>query len=66
MLRRSVPLLVLALLGACSRDAGNPAPPRVEGGVTLPEQTSTLVVPVATDLDTLAAGLNGETPRRLW
>lgn len=34
--------------------------------MTLPEQTSTLVVPVATDLDTLAAGLNRETPRRLW
>lgn len=66
MLRRILPLALVALLAACSRDAGNPAPPRVEDGIALPEQTSALVVPVSTDLDTLAAGLNRETPRNLW
>lgn len=59
--------LPLLLLAACSRDAGNPAPPRLaDATVPLPEQSSTIVVPVVAQLDQLAAGINRATPRTLW
>lgn len=55
------------LLAACSgRDAGNPAPPKVMGDPSLPEQTSTIVVPVTADLAELERGINAQTPKQLW
>jgi hypothetical protein len=64
---RVLGLLSLALLAGCSRDAGNPAPPRLPaGGLTLPDETSTIVVPVTADLAALERGLDAGTPRTLW
>lgn len=61
-------LLLLASLAsaACSRQVGNAAPPKVTGGITMPEQPSTVVVPVVADLDELERGLDQRTPRNLW
>lgn len=67
-LRPLAMLLVGALtLSACSRDAGNPAPPRLAAAaVQLPQQDSTIVVPVSAQLDELTAGIERVTPRNLW
>lgn len=60
-------LLALPLvLAGCDRQVGNVAPPKVTGSVTMPEQTSTIVVPVVADLDQLERGLDRRTPRTLW
>lgn len=65
-MRSALLLLPLALAG-CSRDAGNPAPPRLaEARVPLPDQASTIVVPLAAPLSELAQGLNAAVPRALW
>ncbi|NJR77295.1 DUF4403 family protein [Sphingomonas sp. 36D10-4-7] len=63
---RALPLLPLILLSACQRDAGNPAPPRATGHVDLPEERSTLTVPILASLDAVERGLERETPRVLW
>lgn len=64
---RGLGLAVIALLLAgCGRTAGNPAPPRVDTPADLPQQTSTIVVPVTVDLATLETALNGQVPRQLW
>ncbi|HWK35717.1 DUF4403 family protein, partial [Sphingomonas sp.] len=59
-------LIAAAALAGCGRTAGNPAPPRVETPAELPQQTSTIVVPVTVDLATLETALNGRVPRQLW
>lgn len=60
-------LLVAPLVFAgCSRQVGNPAPPKVTGSITMPEQPSTVIVPVDADLDELERGLDQRTPRNLW
>ncbi len=64
-----VPLLLLApvlLLAACSRDSGNPAPPRVDTPLPVPVLTSTVAVPVIVSLDELERELNKDIPTTLW
>jgi hypothetical protein len=62
-----LPLVSILTLAGCSRTGGNPAPPRIPGGdVGLPQQSSTIVVPVEADLNELQAGIDKETPRTLW
>lgn len=62
---RAAWLAMLALAG-CQRRTGNPAPPRIETPAQLPDQTSTIVVPVTADLAELERGLDARTPRLLW
>lgn len=65
--RRLLLLLPALLPTACSRKAAAPAPPRVETAVAaLPDQSSTIVVPVTARLDQLERGLDERTPRVLW
>ena len=54
------------MIGGCSRNTGNPAPPRVDTAAQWPAQTSTIVVPVTSDLDVLASGLDEQIPKTLW
>jgi hypothetical protein len=62
----------LGLAAACcvascgAKNIGNPAPPRVTTPASFPDQSSTIVVPVAVQLAELARGLNDATPRTLW
>ncbi len=64
---RSASLLMLALAaGGCNRNAGNPAPPRIDTPAALPKRSSTIVVPISAPLTDLAAQLNASTPKQLW
>lgn len=64
---RPIANAALALtLAACAREGGNPAPPRDTGAAALPQQSSTIVVPVAASLADVARGLERATPRVLW
>jgi len=64
---RIAPLALAALaVAGCSRNAGNPAPPRVDTPADFPAQTSTIVVPLGASLASLEAALDRELPRRLW
>lgn len=54
------------VLSGCSRDAGNPAPPRVDTPLPVPELTSTIAVPVTASLDELARRLEAQIPRTVW
>lgn len=65
-MRRLLALPPLVLLAACGRSADTPAPPRLEGAVTLPQESSTLTVPITASLDAVEAGLEKEVPRLLW
>ncbi|WP_294358681.1 DUF4403 family protein [uncultured Sphingomonas sp.] len=68
-MQRSLTCLALVTtlaVAACSRQVGNAAPPKVTGGITMPEQPSTVVVPVGASLDELERGLDQRTPRELW
>lgn len=68
-MQRSLTFLTLVITLAtagCSRQVGNAAPAKVTGGITMPEQASTLVVPVEASLDQLERGLDQRTPRELW
>jgi hypothetical protein len=58
-------LAPLLLLIACSKDAGNPAPPRVETPIPVPALASTLEVPVTVNLDQLERRLNTALPLQL-
>ncbi len=59
-------LALCLLLAACAREGGNPAPPRVTASPRLPNQSSTIVVPVAASLADVTRGLEQATPRTLW
>ncbi|MDE0879698.1 MAG: DUF4403 family protein [Sphingomonas bacterium] len=59
-------LLLATLIAGCSRDAGNPAPPRADTPAQWPAQTSSIVVPVTSNLDALARGLEKQIPKTLW
>ncbi|WP_416906801.1 MAG: DUF4403 family protein [Polymorphobacter sp.] len=59
-------LAAALLLAACSRDAGNPAPPRIDTALPTPALTSTLKVPVSASLDTLETRLDARLPPQLW
>ncbi|MBW6522446.1 DUF4403 family protein [Sphingomonas sp. RHCKR47] len=67
-MKRSLACLLLPplVLSGCSHQVGNPAPPRVTGGITMPEQPSTVVVPVVADLNELERGIDRRTPQALW
>lgn len=65
MLRFAI-LVSMLLLAGCQREAGNPAPPRVDTAFETPKQTSTIVAPLSLSLDELEARLNAVTPQRLW
>lgn len=54
------------LLAGCDQQVGNAAPPKVTGNVTMPEQASTIVVPIVADLDQLERGLDRRMPHTLW
>ena len=58
--------LATTFLTACSREGGNPAPPRVTSAPALPQQSSTITVPVSASLADVARGLEQATPRTLW
>lgn len=59
------PFLLLLLLAACSRDASNPAPPRVTTPHAIPAQASTIVIPVSAQLADLQRLVEAEVPRTL-
>ncbi|WP_448660485.1 DUF4403 family protein [Sphingomonas sp. CJ99] len=59
-------LAIAILLAGCERQKTYPKPPRFDAGFTIPEQSSSLNVPVRFDLDALEAELNRQTPRTLW
>ncbi|WP_294340037.1 DUF4403 family protein [uncultured Sphingomonas sp.] len=60
-------LTLAAAIAGCSRPVGNPAPPQLKDGATrLPQQSSTIIVPVTADLASVERGLDAETPRTLW
>lgn len=67
-MRAALPALfsALLLLAACSRDAGNPAPPRIDTPLPVPALTSTISVPVSASLDALEARLEARVPQTLW
>ncbi len=66
-IRRAAAASTLALIAAgCSRQGGNPAPPRVDTAAQLPSETSTIVVPVSAPLADIEAAIDRETPHRLW
>jgi len=65
--RALILLLPLAFAPAsCSRNAGNPAPPKVETPATFPQQSSTIVVPLTAPLSSVEATLDREVPRELY
>ena len=59
-------LLLALLLSACQRTVAVPVPPKVNTPANLPEETSTIVVPLAAPLGELETALEREIPRRLW
>lgn len=54
------------LLSGCDKQAGNPAPPRIDTAAELPKQTSTIIVPLSIDIRGLEQKLNDSVPLRLW
>lgn len=63
----TVLILMLALLIAgCDKQAGNPAPVKVDTPANFPKQNSTIVVPLTIDLSLIQSELNRATPTRLW
>jgi len=64
--RHGAMLAILLTTAACSRTITNPAPPRVDTAPTWPSQTSTIVVPITSDLDALAKGLDAQIPTVLY
>ena len=59
-------LLGFFMIAGCSKDVGNPAPPRIDTPANFPKQASTIVVPLTVRLDDIEAKLNKATPLRLW
>ena len=65
-MRTGLTIAAAVVLASCGRTGGNDAPPRVDTPVDLPMQTSTIVVPVTSDLASLARALDGKLPKTLW
>jgi len=59
-------LAIMAMLSACDKVVGNPAPPRIETALDLPKPASTIIVPLSVDLSVIEKRLNQSTPRNLW
>jgi hypothetical protein len=55
----------LAPLAACTDQASNPAPPRLEEPLVLKEQASTIRLPVAIPMAELEKAINAEVPQEL-
>ena len=53
------------LLASCSRDASNPAPPRVTVPTTIPAESSAIAVPISARIGDLERLVNAEVPRTL-
>jgi hypothetical protein len=64
--RRMFVLVLTMLSASCHSTTGNPAPPKNQSPAELPQQTSTIVVPITVRLADLEAGLNQRTPQTLW
>ena len=56
---------VFALAG-CKKDAPAGPPPRAQGTIQVPPQSSVIAVPVTADLSALGTALEREVPRTLW
>ncbi len=66
-LRPLLPALAsLSLLAACSGSPKNEAPPRVTTPINIESAPSTIAVLVTAKLDSLAAALDRDIPRKLW
>jgi hypothetical protein len=65
MTARLLLLAPLLLLIACSKNAGNPAPPRVDTPLPVPALASTLEVPVTVNLDQLERRIDTALPQQL-
>ncbi|WP_246449450.1 DUF4403 family protein [Novosphingopyxis iocasae] len=66
-MRVTLPALAsLSLLAACSGSPKNEAPPRVTTPITVKSAPSQIAVPVTAKLDSLAAALERDIPRKLW
>ena len=63
---RGATLVLIFAAAGCQRPTGNAAPPRVDTPAMLPDQTSTIVVPVTAQLADLERGLEAQVPRLLW
>jgi len=53
-------------LAGCHKGPPNVAPPRATDAIAVPDQQSTIAVPVTANLGELAAALEREVPRQLW
>lgn len=66
IVRSAALLLAIMPLAGCDRGTvSNPAPERLTAPLTLPDQSSTIHIPVALPLDDLQALVNREVPREL-
>lgn len=65
-MRIGAALVGLAVLAGCSDTTSNPAPPRLVEPLALPEQPSTLRIPVGLPLATIEREINGEVPTTLY
>ncbi|ODP38275.1 hypothetical protein BFL28_14980 [Sphingomonas turrisvirgatae] len=59
-------MMAAAALSACSDTTSNPAPPRLTEPLSLPEQPSTLRIPVGIPLATIEREINAEIPATLY
>ncbi len=64
-MRYGFAILAVLILAACSERASNPAPPRLTTPLTLPDQPSTIRMPVGIPLANLEKELNREVPQVL-
>lgn len=62
---KSAILAAAAIVGGCDRTPER-APPRATDAIAIEPQASTIAVPIAGDLDRLAAALERRVPRALW
>lgn len=57
---------LIATLAGCSDTTSNPAPARLNEPLTLPEQPSTLRIPVTLPIATIEREINEEIPRQIY
>jgi len=58
--------IVAAAPAGCSDTTSNPAPPRLTEPLTLPDQPSTLRIPVTLPIATIEREINQEVPRQIY
>lgn len=64
--RAAVTAATLALALSGCRNTPDKAPPRATDAIVIPEQESSIAVPVTANLSELSAALEREVPRQLW